>query len=303
MGAGHDHGGSAATPRKRLLIALAITGTVFVVEVVGSIVTGSLALLVDAAHLLTDLIGLIMAVTAAHLMDRPPSDRHTWGLRRAEVLSALAQATLLLGVGIFALVEGVRRLIEPPEINSGSLLFFGLVGLVANIVALLVLIGGRNANLNMKAAFLEVVNDALGAVGVIITAILIAAFGWYRADAFVAILIALLIIPRTILLLRVSASVLLETTPPGLDLAEVRRHILELPHVMEVHDLHASQVSSDLPTLSAHVIVSDMTSQEDAFRLLRDLQGCVAEHFPVSIEHSTFQIEPVSHPEEHEAHA
>ena len=183
MGAGHSHDTGEATPRNRLLIAFSITASVFVIEVIGAVITGSLALLVDAAHMLTDVIGLAMAVTAAHLMNRPPSDRYTFGLRRAEVLAALAQAALLLGVGIFALVEGVRRLFEPPEIASGSLLFFGIVGLVANIASLLVLMSGRTRNLNMRAAFLEVFNDALGSVGVIVSAILIATLGWYQADA------------------------------------------------------------------------------------------------------------------------
>ncbi|MBN8424379.1 cation transporter [Microbacterium esteraromaticum] len=302
MGADHSNASTAGTPRRRLIIAFIITATVFVTEVVGAIMTGSLALLVDAAHMLTDVIGLALAVTAAHLMNRQPSARHTWGLRRAEVLGALAQAALLLGVGIFALVEGVRRLFEPPEIASGSLLFFGIVGLLANIASLVVLMGGRKSNLNMRAAFLEVANDALGSVGVIVSAILIATVGWYRADAVAGILIAVLIIPRTLLLLRASGSVLLESTPPGLDLDEVRRHLRELPHVVDVHDLHASQVSTDLPTLTAHVVVGNQLSQEDSAALLRSLQECVSEHFPVSVEHSTFQIEPRSHPDEHTTH-
>ncbi|MEW1960987.1 cation diffusion facilitator family transporter [Microbacterium sp. NPDC077644] len=302
MGVQHDHA-SVGTPRRRLLIAFAITSMVFIIEVVGAVITGSLALLVDAAHMLTDVIGLALAVTAAHLMNREPSARHTWGLRRAEVLGALAQAALLLGVGIFALVEGVRRLFEPPEIASGSLLFFGIVGLLANIASLFVLMSGRKANLNMRAAFLEVLNDALGSVGVIVSAILIATLGWYRADAVAGIVIALLIIPRTLILLRASGSVLLESTPPGLDLEDVRRHLRELPHVVDVHDLHASQVSTDLPTLSAHVVVDDELSQEASSALLRSLQECVAEHFAVSVEHSTFQIEPRSHPDEHATHA
>jgi cobalt-zinc-cadmium efflux system protein len=207
-------------------------------------------------------------------------------------------------VGIFALVEGVRRLFEPPEIASGSLLLFGIIGLVANVASLLVLLSGRRKNLNMRAAFLEVTNDALGSVAVIISALLIAAFGWYRADAIAGILIALLIIPRTLILLRTSASVLLESTPPGLDLSEVRRHILELPGVVAVHDLHASQVSTDLPTLTAHVVVDEAALLEGGTgELLRSLQECVAEHFPIGIEHSTFQIEPQSHPGEHATHA
>lgn len=304
MGTGHSHdatGGS--TPRKRLIIAFSITLSVFVVEVFGAIITGSLALLVDAAHMLTDVVGLAMAVTAAGLMNRPPTSRYTFGLRRAEVLAALAQATLLLGVGLFALVEGVRRLFEPPEIASGSLLFFGIVGLVANIASLIVLMGGRGQNLNMRAAFLEVMNDALGSVGVIVSAILIATLGWYQADAIAGILIALLIIPRTIVLLRASGRMLLESAPKDLDLDEVRRHILELPHVVAVHDLHATQVSTDLPTLTAHVVVDETVTMDDSAALLKTLQECVTEHFAVSVEHSTFQIEPESHPGEHASHA
>ncbi|MGC5171246.1 cation diffusion facilitator family transporter [Microbacterium sp. DT81.1] len=302
MGEGHSHAG-AKTPRSRLLIAFSITLSVFVIEVIGAIITGSLALLVDAVHMLTDVIGLSFALTAAHLMDRPPSDRHTWGLRRAEVLGALAQATLLLAVGIFALVEGVRRLFEPPEIASGSLLLFGIIGLVANIISLLVLSSGRSENLNMRAAFLEVLNDALGSIAVIISAILIATLGWYRADAVAGILISLLIIPRTLVLLRASGSVLLETTPKGLDLAEVRRHILELPHVVAVHDLHASHISTDLPVLTAHVVAEDdWLGAGNGGDLLRQLQACVSEHFPISVEHSTFQIEPASYQEDHLPH-
>ncbi|MDX2399480.1 MULTISPECIES: cation diffusion facilitator family transporter [Microbacterium] len=300
---GHSHGIGDATPRNRLVIAFAITSSVFIVEVIGAIITGSLALLVDAAHMLTDVVGLAMAVTAAHLMNRPPTPKYTFGLRRTEVLGALAQATLLLGVGIFALVEGVRRLFEPPEIASGSLLFFGIVGLVANIASMLVLFSGRGRSLNMRAAFLEVVNDALGSVGVIASAILIAVFGWYQADAVAGVLIALLIIPRTLILLRASARVLLESTPAGLDLEDVRRHILALPHVVAVHDLHATQVSTDLPTLTAHVVVDDTVTMEASAALLTSLQQCVNEHFAVSIEHSTFQIEPESHPGEHDTHA
>ena len=300
---GHSHGIGDATPRNRLVIAFAITSSVFIIEVVGAIITGSLALLVDAAHMLTDVVGLAMAVTAAHLMNRPPTPKYIFGLQRTEVLGALAQAALLLGVGIFALVEGVRRLFEPPEIASGSLLFFGIVGLVANIASMLVLFSGRGRNLNMRAAFLEVVNDALGSVGVIASAILIAVFGWYQADAVAGVLIALLIIPRTLILLRASGRVLLESTPAGLDLEDVRRHILALPHVVAVHDLHATQVSTDLPTLTAHVVVDDTVTMEASAELLASLQQCVSEHFAVSIEHSTFQIEPESHPGEHDTHA
>ncbi len=301
MGAGHDHG--AGANRARLGTALALTGVVVVAQAVGAVVTGSLALLVDTAHMLTDTVGLGMALVASVLMTRPATDRHTWGLRRAEVIAALAQAALLLAVGGFALVEGVRRLVTPTDVPSTSLLVFGVVGLVANLVALAVLTGGRRSNLNMRAAYLEVANDALGSVAVIVSAVLIAAFGWVRADSVAGLLIALLILPRTLLLLRDATRVLLESVPPGLDLADVRRHILEVRHVVDVHDLHVTRVSSDLPVLTAHVTMQRACFESGhSGEVLRELQECVAEHFDVAIEHSTFQIEPEGHAGTEHAH-
>ena len=301
MGAGHDHG--AGANRARLGTALALTGVVVVAQAVGAVVTGSLALLVDTAHMLTDTVGLGMALVASVLMTRPATDRHTWGLRRAEVIAALAQAALLLAVGGFALVEGVRRLVTPTDVPSTSLLVFGVVGLVANLVALVVLTGGRRSNLNMRAAYLEVLNDALGSVAVIVSAVLIAAFGWVRADSVAGLLIALLILPRTLLLLRDSTRVLLESVPPGLDLADVRRHILQVRHVVDVHDLHVTRVSSDLPVLTAHVTMQRACFESGhSGEVLRELQECVAEHFDVAIEHSTFQIEPEGHAGTEHAH-
>lgn len=303
--AGHGHGGhghshAAGVARSRLVIALSITATVLVAEVVGAVITGSLALLTDAAHMLTDTGGLAMALAAAHLATHPPNERRTWGFRRAEVISAQWQAAILLAVGIYALIEGVRRLASPPEVAAGPLLVFGVVGLAGNLVSLGVLLGHRDATMNMRAAFLEVVNDALGSVGVILAAVLAATLGWMRADAVAGMLIAALIIPRTLMLLRQSTHVLLESTPEGLDLADVRRHLLDLDHVVDVHDLHASLIATDLPILSAHVVVEDAAFESgQALRILDELQQCVAEHFPVAVEHSTFQLEPARH-REHE---
>lgn len=303
----HQHHGTSGAAsghnRTRLIVAVCITATILVAEVVGAVITGSLALLVDAAHMLTDLIGLLMALTAASLAMRPPSNTRTWGLRRAEILGALAQASLLFGVGIFALVEGVRRFFEPPEVVSGPLLFFGILGLIANIIAMMVLAGGRGSSLNMRAAFLEVLNDALGSVGVIVSAVAIMWFGYHRADAIVGIAIALLIIPRTIIIARASLRVLLESTPPGLDLAKVRTHLLGVPHVLQVHDLHASLIDTNTPVLSAHVQVADECFNDGhAAEVLNQLGECASEHFDIPIEHTTFQIEPVSHQERHELH-
>ena len=295
---GHDHNADpgAVADRRRLTLVLVITGSVLVAEVVGAIWTGSLALLADAGHMLTDTAGLVMALLAAHLVTRPPTSRRTWGFQRAETLAAALQALVLLGVGIYVFVEGIRRLFEPPEVASVGMLVFGIVGLAGNVICITLLARSRTANLNLRAAFLEVLNDALGSVAVIVAAIVIATTGWTRADAVVSLLIAVLILPRTVALLRDTARVLLESTPAGLNLDDVRRHILEVPHVQAVHDLHASQIATGLPVLSAHIVVDDECFHDGHIpRLLDQLQACVAQHFPVSVEHSTFQFEQSSH--------
>ena len=281
----------------------AITATVLVAEVVGALVTGSLALLADAGHLLTDTVGLLLALVAARLALRPPSPQRTWGYRRAEVLAAGGQSAILLAVGVYALVEGIQRLVDPPDVSPRGLLVFGVIGLVGNLVAMAVLHSGRTANLNMRAAFLEVVNDAVGSVAVIVSGLVIAATGWTRTDAVAGILIVALIVPRAVLILREAGNVLLETVPAGLDLEDVRRHILELDHVVDVHDLHASQIATGLPVLTAHVVLDDSCFDDGhAPQLLDSLQACVAEHFPVSVEHSTFQLEPAGHVEHETGH-
>ena len=299
----HDHA-PADTGGARLVVALAITLTVLAAEVVGAWLTGSLALLVDAAHMLTDAGGLGVALVAAQLSRRAPSANRTWGFRRAEVLGAGAQAAILLAVGVFVVIEAVRRFSEPPEIPGGLLVIFGVIGLLGNVASLAVLAGARKSSLNLRAAFLEVTGDALGSVAVIVAAAVIALTGFALADAIAALLIGALILPRALLLLRDSASVLLESTPKGLDLASVRDHLLEVDHVRAVHDLHASQIATGLPVLTAHVVIDDECFTDGhAPRMLDELQKCVASHFAVAVEHSTFQLEPVSHGEhEHHTH-
>lgn len=301
----HDHGSSGASSRPRLIAALGITLVVLVAEVIGAVVTGSLALLVDAAHVLTDAGGLAIAVTAASLATRPASARRTFGFARAEVLGATAQAAVLLAVGIFVIVEAVRRLVDPPEVAGGALIVFGVIGLGGNLASIAVLASARRANLNLRAAFLEVVNDALGSVAVIVAAIVIATTGFQPADAIAAILIGCLILPRAVLLLRDATSVLLESTPKGLDLDAVRRHLTEVPHVHSVHDLHVSQIATGLPVLTAHVVVDEACFYDGhSARMLDELQACVAEHFEIAIDHSTFQLELAAHAEhEHPTHA
>jgi cobalt-zinc-cadmium efflux system protein len=292
----HHHPHQTDGSVRRLAVVLGLTSVVLVVEVVGAAISGSLALLADAGHMLTDVAGLVLALSAAVLARRPATPERTWGFLRAEVLGAAAQAAVLLAVGVYVIVEACRRLVDPPEVESGAMLVFGIVGLAANLIALAVLAGGRNDNLNLRAAFLEVANDALGSVAVIVAAVSIAAFGWLRADAVVSLLIGALIVPRTWKLLRETVDVLLESTPKGLDLNDVRRHILDVKRVRDVHDLHASQIASGLAVLSAHVVVDDSCFHDGHLPgLLDELQHCVAGHFGVSVEHSTFQFESTQH--------
>ncbi|MBG6055823.1 cobalt-zinc-cadmium efflux system protein [Salinibacterium sp. CAN_S4] len=298
----HSHGSGSS--RGRLAIALGITSVVLVAEVIGAIVTGSLALLVDAAHMLTDAGGLTIALVAATLAGRPATAKRTWGFARGEVLGATAQAAVLLAVGIVVVVEAVQRLFDPPELAGDLLVVFGVIGLLGNVASIAVLASQRGKNLNMRAAFLEVVNDALGSVAVIVAALVILLTGFQFADAIAAIIIGALIVPRAVLLLRDSTNVLLESTPKGVDLESVRGHLLELEHVIGVHDLHVSQIATGLPVLTAHVVVEDGCFYDGHnAQMLDSLQHCVAEHFDVQIEHSTFQLEPAGHgAHEHPTH-
>lgn len=289
----HHHHHHTSSNRTRLGIALAITATILIAEIIGVWWTNSLALIADAGHMAVDTAGLIMAFTAANLVLRPANNTYTWGLRRAEVISSALQALLLGGVGLYTVVEGVRRLISPIDVHSPGLLLIGIIGLLGNVASFLVLSGGEHENLNMQAATLEVLNDALGSVAVIVSAVVVMFTGFARADAIASLLIAVLILPRALHILREAGTILLESTPPGLDLDQVRAHILDVPGVKGVHDLHASRISSGLPVLTAHVLLADECFRNgDIPKILSHLQSCVAEHFEISVEHSTFQFEP-----------
>ncbi|MGW5862747.1 cation diffusion facilitator family transporter [Streptomyces sp. NPDC055239] len=304
MGAGHDHGhthGGTATAayRGRLRIALSITITVMVVEIVGGIMADSLALIADATHMATDALGLGMALLAIQFANRPATENRTFGYARAEILAALANCLLLLGVGGYVLYEAIQRFITPAETEGGLTIVFGIVGLVANMISLSLLMRGQKDSLNVRGAFLEVLADALGSVAVIVAAVLILTTGWQAADPIASLVIGLMIVPRTVKLLRETLNVLLESAPKGVDMAEVRSHILDLPGVEDVHDLHAWTITSGMPVLSAHVVVSSETLNAIGNeKMLHELQGCLGDHFDV--EHCTFQLEPVGHAE-HEA--
>ena len=299
----HDHGLAASGNRRPLAVVLGISSAILVVEVIGALISGSLALLADAGHMFTDVAGLTLALIAAVLVERPATSRRTWGYRRAEILAAAAQAAVLLAVGVFVVVEAIRRLVTPPDVASGAMLIFGIVGLLGNALSILLLSRVQRGNLNTRAAMLEVVNDALGSVAVLVAAAIIALTGWTRADAIASLAIGVMIIPRTWKLLRETTDVLMEATPRSVDLEQIRTHILGVSHVHTVHDLHASSVASDLPVLSAHVVVDESCFHDGHLpQLLDQLQQCLSGHFDV--EHSTFQFEPAGHADhEHGAHA
>jgi cobalt-zinc-cadmium efflux system protein len=293
MGHGHHHEEATAAHahRGRLLAVLVLTLVVLVVEVVGGLLSGSFALVADAGHMLTDAAGIGLALGATALAARPATPARTFGWQRAEMLAALVNGLVIGAVGVGVLVGGVRRLVDPGEIEAGLMLAVALVGLAANAVGLLLLRRGQRESLNVRGAYLEVLGDALGSAAVVVAAVVVLTTGFARADGIAAVVIGLLILPRAVALLRDVAGVLLEATPAGVDLDAVRRHICGVPGVLGVHDLHAWTITSGVPVLSAHVEVPDeLLARGEAGRVLEDLRRCLSGHFDVA--HCTFQLEP-----------
>lgn len=294
----HEHGVGRAEDRSRLRAVLAVTLTVLVAELVGAWWSGSLALLADAAHMATDAGAVLLALAASYMASRPASARRTFGWHRAEILAALVNALVLLAVGAYLVLEGVRRLSDPPDVAVGPMVAFGLVGLAANAVSLWLLSDRRHSSLNMRGAYLEVLSDFAGSVAVVVAGLLMWATGSVRPDAIATLLIAAVILPRSFLLAKEALEVLLEATPPHIDPDEIRDHLLAMPGVVDVHDLHVWTITSGMPSLSVHVGVDDETLETVGVGALLDrLSGCVASHFDV--DHATFQVEPASH-REHE---
>jgi cobalt-zinc-cadmium efflux system protein len=297
----HTHGSVAVTSagmrhRGRLVAVLCITVGTLVAEVVGGILSGSLALMADAGHLLTDAIGTVVALVAVTVANRPAPARRSYGNFRAEILGALVNGTLLLVVSAVVLLEAVRRLMHPDAVDGIPMVVLGAVALVANAVSLRLLHEGQSESLNVRGAYLEVLGDLLGSVAVVVAGVLVATAGWVRADPVASILIAALIAPRAFALLREAVHVLAEGAPRGLDLDELRTHLAAVPGVVDVHDLHVWTITSGMPVLSAHVVVSDAVVTSGGCgdgSVLDRLATCVGDHFDV--EHSTFQIEPAGH--------
>lgn len=294
---GHDHAhGTGVRHRGRLALVLGLTLAVLAVEAVVAWMTGSLALLADAGHLLGDSFGILMALAAITVAQRGggPGSRRTFGYLRTEVIAAGLNGLILLILACWVVYSAIRRLGDSPELEATPILIAGAIGLVVNIIGLLLLRGGAQESLNVRGAYLEVLGDALGSVAVLVSAVVILATGWDAVDALASLVIAAMIAPRAVSLLREVVEVLLESTPRHVDLDELRVHILGVNGVREVHDLHVWTITSGMPVMSAHIVVDDsVTRMDDAHGVLDTLRGCLSDHFDV--EHSTFQIEPAGH--------
>lgn len=296
MAPSHDHAHAQTANRTRLWVAIAIIAAFLVVQLIGAAVSGSLALLADAGHMASDLIGLVIALVAALVAARPATDRQTYGYRRAEVFGALVNGVILVVVAVSVTVGAIGRLAtgaggEAHEVQGVPMLVVAAIGLGANIAAMLVLRGGSKDSINLRGAYLEVFGDMVGSLLVIVAAVVIVLTGFDAADPIASLLIAALIVPRAAVLLRDVVRVLFESAPADTDVAEIREHILETSGVVAVHDVHVWAITSGSHVFSAHVEVEpEVFASGRTGALLDELGGCLDAHFDVA--HSTFQLEP-----------
>jgi cobalt-zinc-cadmium efflux system protein len=292
--AGHSHGASADADTRYLTLALLMLVGFMIAEVIVAFTSGSLALLSDAGHMLSDVGALAASLWAIRLAARPASGSWTWGWKRAEILSAAGNGITLLVVSALVAFEAIRRLISPHEVEGGVVLIVAIVGVLVNILAAATLAKANRTSLNVEGAYQHILTDLYGFIGTIAAGIVILVTGWDRADAVASLVVVALMLRAAWGLLRDSGRVLLEAAPEDLDLGDIKQHLLAQPHVLDVHDLHVWTVTSDLPALSAHVVLDDSCFNDGhAPQLLDQLQGCLVGHFDV--EHSTFQFEPAGH--------
>ncbi|WP_146359393.1 cation diffusion facilitator family transporter [Arthrobacter yangruifuii] len=295
---GHSHGLGTVTAtgkhRRRLLIVFLITLSVVLIQIAGALLSGSLALLADAGHMLSDAAGVSIALLAAWIAARPATAKRTYGYQRAEVLAALANAVLLIVIAVVIFVEAIRRFGSGPDVDTALMLPFAIVGGLANLISLLVLQAGRKESLNVRGAYLEVLGDLLGSAAVVVSAVVIMTTGYQQADTWASILIALMILPRAWSLLREVIDVLLEATPQGVDAGMIRDHIVSVDGVADAHDIHIWTITSGVPVFSAHVVVEgEHLTPAGMDQMLDRLTRCLSSHFDT--EHCTFQLEPASH--------
>ena len=291
---GHAHGPGTGSDQRYLLAALALLAAFMLAEVTIAFLSGSLALLSDAGHMLSDVGAIAGALWAIRLAARPPAGKWTFGWKRAEILSAAGNGITLLVVAGVVTAEAITRLIHPPAVDGGPVIAVATAGVAVNIAASLVLARANRTSLNVEGAFRHVLTDLYGFIGTIIAGIIIVTTGFTRADPIASLVVVALMVKAAWELLRDSGRVLLEAAPEDTDLEQVRAYILGVPHVRAVHDLHAWTVTSGLPTLSAHVVIEDSCFNDGhAPRLLDQLQACLTGDF--DIEHSTFQLESAAH--------
>ena len=287
MGLGHDHEAGPGH-RRALALALAITASFTVVEVVGGFLTGSLAVLADAVHMLSDNVSIALALVAVWLAAKPATSERTYGYKRAEVLAALANGVMLVALAIWIFVAAIQRIQNPGDVLGGWMLVIAIVGIGVNLAAAVILYRAREDSLNVNAAFRHVIADLLGSFGVAVAAVVILATGWLQADALVSILIGVLILASSWSILRDAMTILLEAAPKGIETRAVGRRLAGAPGVVEVHDLHIWTITSGFPALSAHVLVG---GGEDCHRRRRELESLLGDEF--GIEHTTLQVDHV----------
>lgn len=287
---------AASRHKKSLLIVLCLSGTYLIAEVIGGILTNSLALLADAAHMLTDVVGLLLAFIAIKIGEKKADPSRTYGYYRTEILAAVINAVVLLGISVYVLFEAYQRFQNPPEVQSKSMLIVAGIGLLVNIGGMMILRKDSEGSLNMKGAYFEVLSDMLTSVGVMIAGVIMLTTGWYYADPLISAAIGLLIFPRTWRLLKEAINVLLEGTPNDVNIHELRKSLEQIKGVKNVHDLHVWSLTSSVNAMSAHIVKDAGTSQN---QLLKTLTDTTVENFKIS--HTTFQIEEEGY-EESEVH-
>jgi cobalt-zinc-cadmium efflux system protein len=297
---GHSHVVSAGGDTGYLAIALALIVGFMVVEVVVALFSRSLALLSDAGHMLTDAAAIGASLWAIRLAARPAAGSWTFGWKRAEILSAAGNGITLVVVGALVAVEAIRRLLHPPPVQGGPVVVVALLGVAVNVVAAWVLVKANRSSLNVQGAFQHILTDLYGFIATFIAGVVIVLTGFVRADAIASLIVVALMFHAAWGLLRDAGRILLEAAPAGVDLDQIRGHLRGNDHVLDVHDLHVWTVTSDLPALSAHVVVDDACFLDGHTpQLLDQMQDCLVGHFDVA--HSTFQFEPASH-SDHEHH-
>jgi cobalt-zinc-cadmium efflux system protein len=294
-GHGHGHGRASDGSDRRLLVGALVLLVAFMgFEVGAAVFANSLALLADAGHMLVDIGAIACSLLALNLAARPETGSHTYGLKRAEILAAAGNALALLVVAALVTFEAIGRLLHPEAVHGAVLIVVAVVGVAVNLAATVTMSRANRESLNIEGAYRHILTDLYGFAGTLIAGIVIVATGFDRADAIASLVVVLLMLWAAVQLLRPAVRILLEATPDDIDLEEVRRHLIELPEVRSVHDLHAWTLTSSLPILTAHVVVTDECfSSGDAGRVLDHLQDCLSGHFDVA--HSTLQFESAGH--------